>query len=74
MHIETIDFDKIGKNGVMIVKCDDYDEIPPDFFAVIKKRVPAETMVLMMPERMSLEAVSEEEMNKAGWYRKEVAE
>lgn len=74
MIIETIDFDKIGKNGVLIVKSDDFEEISADFFAVLKKRVPAETMVLMMPERMSLEAVSEEEMNKAGWYRREVSE
>lgn len=80
IHPVRMYYEKIKpQSGDLIVVCFDNDCFPPaeddikrleDQMENIKKDLPENVSFLVRPSRTSLCNISEEDMNNAGWYRK----
>lgn len=70
---KIIKTDSIKKEDIIVFKFSDDDITDLARETVVKelrKRIPAETLVLFIKDNMDLSILDEKEMGKLGWYRK----
>ena len=65
-----IDLNSMNENSILLIKTDDPLNLQSGDLKAIINMIPKNALIWIMCDKNSIETVSEDEMNKAGWYRK----